>query len=270
MVNHHLLNVKVVRYSFSPLKDILDMRYYAAAQVFQLSKKEGINLEIQYGFSKTDLHMIYNQLLILPYKPCWRVLHSGPSCIQAVFGSDRSFPLTSLEELIIEQRNMLEHRLRSLSFNSAPNLKRLIVSILGKFSTQQVIAPWKNLVSLNLDTKGSSCDTVLTQCFRLEACILGFTGRFWPKEASTLVNSPGYPYFVVIRRSTLRQLETLTLSIKHVDILFLSLLVGAKRTYKNVGINILLSKTLLIMAMKAFLYSKLDLMMFGIGSQLPN
>ena len=57
---------------------------------------------------------------------------------------------------------------------------------------------------------------------------------------------------------------------KHADTLFLSLLVGAKRTYKNAGINVLLSKTLLIMAMKTFLYSKLDLMMFGIGSRLPN
>lgn len=158
-------------------------RLYGILPVFQLSKKEGINLEIQYGFSKTDLHMIYNQLLILPYKPSWRVLRSGPSCIQAVFGTDRSFPLTSLEELIIEQRNMSEHRLRSVSLNSAPNLKRLVVSILGKFSTQQVVAPWKNLVSLNLDAKGSSCDdflAVLNHCSRLEACVLGFTGPFWP------------------------------------------------------------------------------------------
>ncbi|KIM38605.1 hypothetical protein M413DRAFT_12563 [Hebeloma cylindrosporum] len=157
-------------------------RLYGILPVFQLSKKEGINLEIQYEFSKTDLHMIYNQLLILPYKPRWKVLRSGPSCIQAVFGSERSFPLTSLEELIIEQRNKSEHRL-SVSFYSAPNLKYLVVSIPGQFSTRQVVAPWKNLVSLNLDAKGSSCEdflAILAQCSRLEACVLGFTGHFWP------------------------------------------------------------------------------------------
>jgi hypothetical protein len=178
-------------------------RLYGILPVFQLSKKEGINLEIQYGFSKTDLHMIYNQLLILPYKPRWRVLRSGPSCIQAVFGSDRSFPLTSLEELIIEQRNMSEHRLKSIFFNSAPNLKRLVVLILGRFSTQQVVAPWKNLVSLNLDAKGSSCEdflAILTQCSRLEACVLGFTGRFWP---SLNVDFDRRIYFPFLRTFTL-------------------------------------------------------------------
>jgi len=160
-------------------------RLYGILPVFELSKKEGIDLEIQYGFSRTDLHMIYNQLLILPCKPRWRVLRSGPSGIQAVFGSDRSFALTALEELIIEQQNRSEHRLRSISFSSAPNLKRLIVSMIGNFSTQQVVAPWKNLISLTLDAKGSSCEnyrTILAECYRLEACVIGFTGTFWPSQ----------------------------------------------------------------------------------------
>jgi hypothetical protein len=100
------------------------------------------------------------------------------------------------------------------SHSTAPHLKRLIVSMIGNFSTQQVVAAWKNLVSLTLDAEGSSCENyvaILEQSHRLESCVIGFTCALWPGYNNDLEN-----------RLHLHWLGTFTLIGYTASILFLS------------------------------------------------